>query len=217
MEKKTPSFSYGRPFPDKGHGVTMENVSREAYREIRMFIGANHMDDPDYHTKFDSCAFLQGDSGEGEWVFIEFWSKQNCHNASVNRLRDIFRQHHPEGWIEGVELLPVLDYYTFDRSDDMGFEVKVNEQKYMTVPTSSFAIKFTRALNAKARNEHDPETVSELRNDLEKCRREWGIGSCKPEPGQGHARYFCNKENAHAVLRSLEEAASKSHPTQNES
>jgi hypothetical protein len=113
--------------------------------------------------------------------------------------------------------LPVGDVYTFGRSTEQGFDVSVNGQTYMTVPTVFFAAKFARALNDKATGELDPELVSDLREDLQKCRREWGIGSCNPEPAQGHARYFCNKENAHAVLRDLEEAASKSHPTQNES
>lgn len=98
-------FEYGRPSADKGYGVTMHNISPDAYQDVRGFIGTQYMDDPDYHLKRMSGAFLQGDDGQGRWVFIEFWSELDCQVGAVRRLHDIFTTHHPEGAVEGLELL----------------------------------------------------------------------------------------------------------------
>lgn len=103
---KTASFSYGRPYSDKSFGVTMLGVSDELHREITGVMGNRLMTSDEYRMKKDTGAFFQGGSTGGDWIFIEFWQPQETHPEFVKYLRDIFYKHHPDGTVDGMELLP---------------------------------------------------------------------------------------------------------------
>lgn len=102
---KIASFTYGHPYADKRFGVTMIGVNGELHREISSIMGHQPMASDIYRMKKDSGAFFQGGSAGGDWIFIELWHSRDTHPEFVNYLKDIFLKHHPDGCVDGMDLL----------------------------------------------------------------------------------------------------------------
>jgi hypothetical protein len=55
--------------------VQLHKADERTQRIVRSAIGRNHMDDPVYHLRRESCAFLQGDDPHSGWMLVEFWTR----------------------------------------------------------------------------------------------------------------------------------------------
>lgn len=89
---RRPTFTYSKPFSDKGWGVVVENGTREQMIALRSSVTDNWTDSPHYKAHRKSHAFLQSYDEQGGWCFIEFWSPQEHHADSVALLKRVFKE-----------------------------------------------------------------------------------------------------------------------------
>lgn len=88
--KRKPTFEYGKPFHDKGYGVTITNGTPEQVKAVRASVVCNYTPSEDYKINQQARGFVQGYDEQGGWVFIEYWSEPEEHAASVQHLRNVF-------------------------------------------------------------------------------------------------------------------------------
>ena len=125
-------------------GVTMTDLSPVAQSDIVRFMSDNYLDSPDYRLKKESGAFLQGHDAQSGWMFVEFWSDPEKHQATVDRLLEIFLQHHPDGWVAREEL------NTLPGNDNPGLVEQLRLAAINTPESESLARELEEARAAQA-------------------------------------------------------------------
>ncbi len=125
--------------PGKGPGINIHGdaVTPFVHGIFSTVMATNHINDPWYIVRSKAAAFFQGghDRPDGNWVFIEFWNRENA-QPFVDKINNVLKYVNKSGVPLLLSVTPTLDRIGLLKGllDYYEVEYQVNDMVYNFTP-----------------------------------------------------------------------------------